>query len=53
MKIAAISDAHGPHWSLGISKGDILVHAGADNFSKNTTKPPIRAVFVLSRTIDL
>ena len=53
MKIAAISDTHGLHWSLEISKGAILAHTGADNFSKNNTKPPIRAVFVLSRTIDL
>ena len=38
MKIAAISDTHGLHWSLEISKGAILVHTGADNFSKNNKK---------------
>ena len=51
MKIVAISDTLGLHWSLKTSQGDILVHAGADNLTKNKTKkPPIWAVFVLSRT---
>ena len=50
MKIAAISDTHVLHWSLEISKGAILVHTGADNFSKNNTKTAPWAVFVLSRT---
>ena len=35
MKIAAISDTHGLHWSLEISKGAVLVHTGADNFYNN------------------
>jgi Icc-related predicted phosphoesterase len=28
MKIVAISDTHGLHWSLNIPDGDVLVHAG-------------------------
>ena len=52
MKIAAISDTHGLHWSLGIPKGAVLVHTGADSFYKNK-KTARWVVFVLSRTIDL
>jgi Icc-related predicted phosphoesterase len=28
LKIIAISDTHGKHWSLSIPSGDVLVHAG-------------------------
>ena len=28
MKIIAISDTHGLHWSLNVPEGDVLVHAG-------------------------
>ena len=38
MKIVAISDTHGLHWSLEIPKGAVLVHTGADNFSKKNKK---------------
>ena len=28
IRIVAISDTHGNHWSLDVPEGDILLHAG-------------------------
>jgi Icc-related predicted phosphoesterase len=36
LKIIAISDTHGKHWSITIPPGDVLVHAG-DITSRGTT----------------